>query len=97
MCNCKWGGCAVSKTIKVLLVVGGLNWGLVGLGMLLGKMGDWNVVNMILGSMSTLEAIVYLLVGIAAVMKLIGCKCKKCMAACSSCSSCQAGGMDQKM
>jgi len=85
-CNCKWGGCVPSKTCKVLLIVGGLNWGLVGLGMLLGKMDSWNVVHMILGSWATVEAIVYLLVGVAAVMKLIGCKCNKCMAACASCS-----------
>ena len=98
MCNCKWGGCTVSLTMKVLLVIGGLNWGLVGLGMLLGKMDSWNVVHMLLGSMATLEAIVYLLVGAAAVMKLIGCKCKKCMATCVSCSSCQAsGGAEQAM
>ena len=97
MCNCKWGGCVTSKIMKILLVVGGLNWGLVGLGMLLGKMGSWNVVNMVLGSMPTLEGIIYLLVGVAAIMKLIGCRCKKCMAACASCSSCQAVNTEQKM
>ncbi|MEK9181474.1 MAG: DUF378 domain-containing protein [Patescibacteria group bacterium] len=84
-------------TIKVLVVIGGLNWGLVGLGMLLGKMDSWNVVHMILGSMATLEAVVYLLVGVAAVMKLIGCKCKKCMTACASCSSCQVPAGEQNM
>lgn len=51
----------------VLLIIGGLNWGLVGLGSWLGN-GPWNVVNMILGTMPTLEAIVYVLVGISAVM-----------------------------
>lgn len=98
-CNCHWGGCGVSKTMKVLLVVGGLNWGLVGLGMLVGSMSNWNVVNMVFGSMPKLEAIIYLLVGVAAVMKLVGCKCKKCMAACANCTTCKAGsmGMDQKM
>lgn len=95
-CNCKWGGCTTSKVTRILLVVGGINWGLIGIGMLLGKMDPWNVVNMVLESMPTLEAIVYLLVGVAAVMKLIGCKCKKCMAACASCASCQVGG-EQKM
>src|SRR3989344_2984423 len=95
-CSCNWGGCVYSRTCKVLLVIGGLNWGLVGLGMLLGKSDSWNVIYMVLSSMPTLEAIVYLLVGVAAVMKLIGCKCKKCMATCASCSSCQAGSMDQK-
>ena len=96
-CGHKWGGCAVAKTIKILLIVGGLNWGLVGLGMLLGSMSNWNVVNIVLGSMSTLEAIVYILIGVAAVMKLIGCKCKKCMYACANCATCQVGGTDQKV
>lgn len=45
--------------VLVLVVVGGLNWGLVGI-------GGWNVVNMILGSIPILEKIVYILVGIAA-------------------------------
>ena len=30
MCNGKYGGCPVEKTAKVLLIIGGLNWGLVG-------------------------------------------------------------------
>jgi uncharacterized membrane protein YuzA (DUF378 family) len=47
----------------VLLVIGGLNWGLVGLGMFFG--GDWNLVHLILGSVPMLEALVYVLVGIA--------------------------------
>ena len=96
-CNCKWGGCVWSKSMRVLLVVGGLNWGLVGLGMLLGKGAEWNVINMLLGSWPVVEAIIYSLVGIAAVIKLIGCKCKKCVATCASCSSCQTSNLDQKM
>lgn len=75
-CGCKGGGCAVSMVSKILLVIGGLNWGLVGVGMLM--MHNWNIVNMLLGSMPTIEAVVYILVGIAALVKLIGCKCKKC-------------------
>lgn len=96
-CSCRFEGCAVSKTMKVLLFVGGLNWGLVGLGMLLGKGDAWNIVNVILGSMPKLEAVVYLLVGMAAVGKLFCCKCAKCKAACGSCSTCQVGGIDQNM
>jgi len=49
-----------------LLIVGGINWGLVGLGMLMGR--NLNVVNMLLGSWPTVEAIVYLLVGISTVI-----------------------------
>jgi uncharacterized membrane protein YuzA (DUF378 family) len=50
---------------RILVVVGGINWGLIGLGMIMDR--DWNVVNMILGSVPTLEAVVYILVGLAAV------------------------------
>ena len=62
--------------MKVLLVVGGLNWGLMGVGALAG--GDWNVVNMLLGSWPTVEAVVYVLVGLAALLYIFGCPCKNC-------------------
>jgi uncharacterized membrane protein YuzA (DUF378 family) len=74
------GGCTMHWIIKILVIIGGINWGLVGLGMLLGTNGGWNVVNMIFGSVPTLEAIIYLLVGISAVAMIFGCKCSKCMA-----------------
>lgn len=48
----------------ILLVIGGLNWGLVGLGGFMGS--DWNVVHMILGGVPALEWIVYILVGLSA-------------------------------
>jgi len=63
----------------ILLVVGGLNWGLVGLGGLLGGK-DLNVVHLILGSIPTLEYIVYLLVAVSAVVHGM---C--CMKGCESC------------
>jgi uncharacterized membrane protein YuzA (DUF378 family) len=78
MCNGKCGSCCgVMKTVKWLLIIGGINWGLVGVGMLMGR--NWNVVNMLLGNWPTVEAIVYILVGVAGIMKIFGCKCKKCM------------------
>lgn len=46
----------------ILLVVGGLNWGLTALG--------YNVVNMILGSVPLLETLVYVLVGLAAIYEI---------------------------
>jgi uncharacterized protein len=56
------------KTLKVvgwwLVVVGAINWGLVGLGVLLGGAG-WNVVNMLFGGWPSLEALVYVLVGLS--------------------------------
>lgn len=96
MSNCKdgvctkdnWYGCTVSVVSKVLVIVGGVNWGLVGLGILLGKSSSWNVVNMFLGSMPTLEAVVYVLVGVAALAMAVGCKCNECKSSC-----CEEGAM----
>ncbi len=65
----------MKQLFKILLVVGGLNWGFVGIGMLIGS--DWNIVKMIVGSWPTLEAIVYVLVGVAAVYKIYGWAVKK--------------------
>lgn len=55
----------------VLLVIGGLNWGLVGLSSLLNR-GDWNIVNLVLGGFANglIVNLVYVLVGIAGVFKL---------------------------
>ena len=101
MCgNCKdgvcKGGCMMSKIAKILVIVGGVNWGLVGLGMLLGKGDAWNVVHMIFGSMATLEGIIYVLVGVAAVMKIFGCKCHKCAGGTCGMDE-KNGGMGGKM
>ena len=62
-----WG-----KIAWILIVIGGLNWGLVGIGMLAGT--NLNVVNLIFGSIPWLEAVIYVLVGIATLVKLF----KKC-------------------
>lgn len=59
----------LSQVSRILVIIGGVNWGLVGLGMLMGS--NWNVVNMILGSIPTLEAVVYVLVGASAVKMLV--------------------------
>jgi uncharacterized membrane protein YuzA (DUF378 family) len=53
---------------KILLIVGGLNWGLVGIGGFAGR--DLNVVNMLLGSWPQVVWVVYILVGLAALWKL---------------------------
>jgi len=47
-----------------LLLIGGLNWGLVGLGGFMG--GNWNLVNLLLGSWPAVEWLVYVLVGLSA-------------------------------
>ena len=48
----------------VLLVIGGLNWGLVGLGYFFDT--NLNVINLILGNWPAVENIVYIIVGICA-------------------------------
>jgi uncharacterized membrane protein YuzA (DUF378 family) len=80
------------KFAFVLVVIGGINWGLVGLGMIFGS--NLNVVNLIFNSWPIVEAIIYILVGISAVMKLFGCPCKKCKE-CTSC--CSTGGSSNMM
>jgi uncharacterized protein len=62
----------------VLVVIGGLNWGLFALGDFMGS--NWNVVNLILGSWPTVENIVYLLVGLSAISLLVSHKkdCRAC-------------------
>ena len=47
----------------ILVIVGAINWGLVGL-------FDINVVHMILGTMMGIEKIVYILVGLSGVLAL---------------------------
>ncbi len=83
--------CVPAMIGKILLIIGGINWGLVGVGMLMSK--NWNVVEMLLGSWPTVEAIVYILVGVAAIVKIFGCRCKKCMGTCAP----DAASMDAKM
>jgi uncharacterized membrane protein YuzA (DUF378 family) len=62
----------------ILLAIGGLNWGLVGLGGFAGS--DWNLVHMILGMWPMVEWLVYVLVGVSAVWLLLTHKkdCKTC-------------------
>lgn len=51
---------AIDWVALVLVIVGGLNWGLVGA-------FDFNLVDTLFGEMSALSRIVYVLVGISAV------------------------------
>jgi len=64
----------------ILLVIGGLNWGLIGLGGFAGA--DWNVVHIILGAWPQVEWFVYILVGLSALWFLFGHKkdCRTCAA-----------------
>ena len=55
----------------ILVVVGALNWGLVGLGFVSG-VGDWNLVHLLFGAWPIVEAAVYVIVGLSAVLVMIG-------------------------
>lgn len=63
--------CTPSSIAYTLVIIGALNWGLVGLGGFFGI--ELNLVHLIFGSIDWLEYLVYLLVGIAALMSLKGC------------------------
>lgn len=73
------GGCSMYLITKILVIIGGLNWGLVGVSMVLGKGDAYNLVKLLVGSMPTVEAIIYILVGLAALSMIFHCKCKKCV------------------
>ncbi len=62
-CNSK---SPVGLIAMVLVVVGGLNWGLMAIE------PSWNVVNMLLGNWPVVERVVYGLVGLGAVWTLVG-------------------------
>ncbi len=59
----------MSQVAYYLTVIGGLNWGLTGIGML--AKTNFNVINLILGSYTTLEAVVYVLVGVSAIYMIV--------------------------
>ncbi len=58
----------VEHVATLLVIIGSINWGLVGLGGFMNA--DWNVVNLILGVMPQVEWAVYVLVGVAGVWLL---------------------------
>ncbi len=57
----------VDVIVWVLLVIGGLNWGLVGI-------FGFNLVSFLFGEFTILSRIVYILVGLSAVYELAGIK-----------------------
>ena len=66
------------KASWLLVIVGALNWGLWGA-------FQYNLVNALLGSWPTVERVVYVLVGLAGLMLLVGCRCKMCSAGKEAC------------
>jgi len=67
---------AIHAIAFVLVVVGGLNWGLVGIN------EGWNLVHLLLGWSSIVERLVYVLVGVSALVLIFTHKrdCKMCEA-----------------
>ncbi len=63
---------ALHMVAFILLVIGGLNWLLFAFG--------WNLVSAIFGAGSTLAMIVYILVGLSAILEAVthGKNCKMC-------------------
>lgn len=51
-----------------LVIVGALNWGLVGIGSLIDA--NWNLVTLLFGTVPLLESLVYVLVGLAGLYEL---------------------------
>jgi uncharacterized protein len=87
MCgNCKNGKCKGMCTMafisKILVIIGGINWGLVGIGTLVGSLSSWNLVDLIFGPGSIIGSIIYILVGLSAIAMIFGCKCGKCVGVC---------------
>ena len=64
------GRCGFCKIVGLVLVIGGINWGLVGL-------FNYDVVAALFGPMSVISRLIYILVGLSALMLLIG-YCKRC-------------------
>lgn len=63
----------VHTIAKVLVIIGGLNWGLIAIN------PDWNLVNMALGAWPVVERVVYGVVGVAALERLVKLfMCKGC-------------------
>jgi uncharacterized protein len=81
----KKGLCGVHWLGWVLVVIGAINWGLIGIGHFAG--GDWNVVGWLLGSWPVVENLVYILVGLGGVALLFSHKCKTCTTSGSSSGS----------
>lgn len=54
---------AVDYLVMLLVIVGALNWGLVGIGGFANA--NWNLVDLIFGSIAALENLIYLVVGLA--------------------------------
>ena len=66
--------CAVCKVVGLLVAIGAINWGLVGLFQI-------DLVQRLLGTMTTPARVVYALIGVAGLLKVVSffkcCPCQK--------------------
>lgn len=60
------GNCVVCKLVCLLVIVGAINWGLVGI-------WNYDLVARLLGNAPTVARVVYILIGLAGILKLISC------------------------
>lgn len=86
--------CGAGWVVWALLIIGAINWGLVGIAGFLES--NWNVVNLLFGNWPPIEWAIYILIGIAGVTTLFGgCRCKTCRS-CENCGA-AAGAKSQDM
>ncbi len=75
------GCCAVCKVVGLLVTIGAINWGLYGLAQI-------DLVQRLLGTGTTPARVVYVLIGIAGLLKLVSmfkcCPCQKDGGSCST-------------
>lgn len=55
----------IDWTALALVIVGAVNWGLVGVGYFVDSAANWNLVNIVLDAVPELEFAIYVLVGLA--------------------------------
>ena len=60
----------IDKIASVLAVIGAINWGLVGIKSFSGAAYDYDMVNLVLGRIPMLAAIVYILIGLSGIWML---------------------------
>ena len=58
---------ALDIIAKILMIIGAINWGLVGLASFSGVSYSWDLVALVFGGIPALAAIVYLLVAISGI------------------------------
>ncbi len=78
----KQGCCGICKIVGLIVIIGAINWGLVGA-------FHFNLVEQLLGSIPKAVRATYIVVGLAGIMKLVSCfkACPCCKADDGSCGT----------